>query len=438
MQRVNRIRVSFVLALVVATAAAGARAQAPLSADEMQLVEIVAANNDDALALLEQVVDINSGTMNFEGVRAVADIFAAELDALGFKTEWIDGSGFERSGHLLGERPGDGPHIILIGHLDTVFEKDSPFQRFEPRPDGTAGGPGVVDMKGGDVIALFALKALLAVGALDRMHITIVLSGDEERPGDPIDAAREALVDAAQTADYVLAFENGDNNPTTAVVARRGNSRWRLTVEAKPAHSSLIFRDDIGAGAIYEVSRILNEFYESMAGEEYLTFNPGLILGGTDVDYDSTLARGNAFGKSNVIAEHAIVTGDLRTISPDQLARAKTTMRAIVADNRPHATATLVFEDRYPPMAPSDGNLQLLELYNRVSEDLGLGPVTPVNPMQAGAADVAFTAELVGTAIDGIGLMGGNDHTEAEFANLATLPTQTQRAAVFLYRLSNR
>jgi len=402
------------------------------------LIEHVDAHNAEALAMLERVVNINSGTMNFDGVRAVGDIFAEELNSLGFKTRWVDGAAFERAGHLIAERQGSGPHILLIGHLDTVFEKDSPFQSYKPGPDSKAGGPGIADMKGGDVIMVYALKALQSIDALDRARITVVLTGDEERPGDPIEKGRAELVAAAKEAAYVVAFENGDNNPATAVVSRRGNSRWRLTVQAKPAHSSQIFREDIGAGAIYETARIVDAFYESLSGEEFLTFNPGMILGGTSVDYDSTQSRGSAFGKSNVVAEHALVTGDLRTISPEELQSAKTRMRDIVASSRSHTIAEIRFTDRYPPLAPGEGNLRMLELYDRVSRDLGFGPVTRVNPMKAGAADVAFTAGHVDMAIDGIGLVGGRDHTEEEFGDLDALPMQTKRAVVFLYRLLNQ
>lgn len=408
---------------------------AELNDEEKRLSQIIDKNNAEALALLERVVNINSGTMNFDGVRAVGKVFSAELGKLGFQTRWVDGRSFERAGHLIAERGDAGPRLLLIGHLDTVFEKDSPFQRFRPEPDDKAGGPGIADMKGGNVVALYALKALEETGALDRMSIIVIFTGDEERPGDPIDRGREQLIGAARWADFAIAFENGDNNPETAVISRRGNSRWRLTVTARPAHSSQLFREDVGSGAIYEAARVLDAFHKTLAGEEYLTFNPGLILGGTDVDYDSTQSRGSAFGKSNVIAERTVVTGDLRTISPDQLANAKKRMRDIVAASRPHATSQIVFQDRYPPLAPSDGNRRMLALYDRASRDLGFRPVTAVNPMKAGAADVAFTAGHVDMAIDGIGLMGGRDHTVDEFGDLANLSVQTKRAAVLLYRL---
>ncbi|MEO7962919.1 MAG: M20 family peptidase, partial [Gemmatimonadaceae bacterium] len=107
------------------------RATDSLSREERAMLRFVDAHNDEGLTLLERVVNINSGTLNFAGVRAVGDVFRAQLDSLGFRTRWIDGAPFKRAGHLVAEHAGRGPRFLLIGHLDTVFEPDHPFQRFE-------------------------------------------------------------------------------------------------------------------------------------------------------------------------------------------------------------------------------------------------------------------------------------------------------------------
>ncbi len=403
---------------------------------EARIVAAVDANADAAIDLLERTVNINSGTMNLEGVREVGDVLRAEFDALGFETEWIDGAAFERAGHLVARHPGsgEGPHLLLIGHLDTVFEPGSPFQTFQRNGD-RATGPGVVDMKGGDVVIVHALRALREAGVLDDLAVTVVMTGDEERSGDPLDAARAALIEAAVEADVAVAFENGDSNPATAVSSRRGSTGWRVDVTGTPAHSSQLFQPGVGYGAIYEAARILTGFHEALAEEENLTFNPGVILGGTEVAYDAFRAEGTAFGKSNVVAETALVTGDLRAISPEQLERARARMAEVAADNLPGTSAVLTFDDGYPPLAPTEGNRQLLEVFDEVSRDLGFGPVTPVDPRNAGAADVSFTAGHVDMAIDGLGPGGGNDHTVDEWIDLPTLAMQTKRAAVLLYRL---
>ena len=414
-----------------------ARAQETLSSPERGIADAVDARAGEGIALLQRIVDINSGTMNFQGVRDVGDVLRAELNALGLETAWIDGAAFGRAGHLVARREGGGPKLLLIGHLDTVFEPDSPFRRFE-RSGDRAAGPGVVDMKGGDVVIVQALKALQDAGALGELSITVVMTGDEEASGSPLALSKAALVEAAEWADIAIAFENGDSNPATAVVARRGSTGWKLEVTGTPAHSSQLFQPEVGSGAIYEASRVLHGFHERLAGEPLLTFNPGVMVAGTDVDYDDAQTRGTAFGKSNVVAERAVVTGDLRTISLEQLEAARARMAFVARQSLPGTRATLTFDEGYPPMAPTEGNHRLLAMFDEVSRALGHGSVTPVDPRNAGAADVSFTAGLVDMAIDGLGPGGGNDHTVDEWIDLPTLARQTKRAAILLHRLGNR
>jgi len=406
-----------------------------LTAEERALTAFIDADNDRALALLEKAVNINSGTMNFAGVRAVGALLRPEFDALGFKTEWVDGASFERAGHLVADHPGPGPRILLIGHLDTVFEPDSPFQKFERLSPDAAKGPGITDMKGGNVVMIQALKALNSTGALKSMNIVVVLTGDEESGGRPLAASRAALVKAAQGAEVAIGFEDGASNPKTAVIGRRGTTGWELRVKGRPAHSSQIFNAENGYGAVFETARILNSFREKLAGQPHLTFNPGVILGGTSVEYDAAASRGAGFGKSNVIAEHAVVTGDVRALSPEQFAAAKKTMQDIVAASLPQTSATIAFDDGYPPLAPTPGNERLLALYNRASLDVGTGPVVAVDPDKAGAADVSFVAGHAGMILDGVGLMGSGGHTVNETADLRTLPSMAKRMAVLLSRL---
>jgi glutamate carboxypeptidase len=425
--------VSFRVALLVAVAVM--QAAGSLTSDERSLASFIDAHNGESLALLERVVNINSGTQNFDGVREVGRVFSDELAKLGFTTRWIDGAPFKRAGHLVADHPGSGPRILLIGHLDTVFEKDSPFQRFERVDDRTARGPGIIDMKGGDVVMIGALKALHSIGVLKSMNVVVVMTGDEEDSGEPLSAAREPLVAAGKKADLAIGFEDGPADPRLAVTARRGTTGWEVRVTGTPAHSSQIFRDDIGYGAVYEMARILNAFREKMAGDAHLTFNPGVLLGGTTVEFDPVQLRGSAFGKTNVVAEHAIVSGDLRALSREQFDKARKTMTGIVGASLPHTSATIKFDEGYPPMAPTDGNAKLLGMYDQASRDLGFGSVAAVSPDRAGAADVSFVAGDVKTILDGVGLMGHDDHTAKETADLTTLPSQTKRMAVLLYRI---
>lgn len=403
---------------------------------ERTILRRVEANNAGAVRLLERVVDINSGTMNFDGVRQVGQVFRSELDALGFTTTWIDGAPWQRAGHLVADHPGPGPRVLLIGHLDTVFERASTFQGFERIDRFTARGPGVIDMKGGDVIIVSALKALHEAGVLSGLNVVVVMTGDEEAAGRPLGAARDALLAAAAGADVAIGFEDGPGDPRYAVTARRSSTRWHLTVKGTPSHSSQIFRPDVGYGAIFEAARILNAFRERLAGRPHLTFNPGAMVGGTTTDLDPVGGVGTVAGKANIVAEEARATGDLRGLTAEQVGEARAEMESIVKGSLSRTSATLTFEDGYPPMAPSDGNARLLALYSQVSVDLGAGPVTAVDPDRAGAADVSFVAARVKMALDGIGLMGRGSHTANETADLTTLPSQTRRAALLLYRLS--
>jgi len=410
-----------------------------LSSTERSLTKSVDGHREASVAFLERVVNMNSGTMNLAGVRAVGDVFRGELDGLGFRTRWVEGAAFGRAGHLVAERPATSAprlRVLLIGHLDTVFEKDSPFQRFE-RLEGTrARGPATTDMKGGNVVMLLALRALREAGVLDRMDVRVYLGGDEEDSGAPLAASREALMAAADGAEVALGFEDGDGTFDHAVIARRGVEEWRLRVTGRPAHSSLILNPEIGAGAIYELARILDALRRELAPESTdVTFNPGMIVGGTAIEHPEQ-ARGTAFGKTNVIAQTALAVGDLRTLAPEQLDRTRTRMREIVARTLPHAGAELTFEPGYPPMAVTDGNRRLLALLDEASRDLGLGPVAAVNPRQAGAADISFVATRVKMAVDGLGLKGTGGHTVEETADLALLAPQAKRVAVLLARLA--
>lgn len=409
---------------------------AQLTKTEKKVVAQVDANNAGAVELLKEVVNINSGSMNFEGVKKVGQIFKSRFDALGFETQWIDGTPFGRAGHLIARHKGKGKTILMIGHLDTVFELSSPFQSFTLLNDSTATGPGTTDMKGGDVVILYSLEALKAAGLLKDMNIIVVMTGDEELSGRPLELARHDLVEAAKAADIALGFEDGDGNPKTAVVARRSSSGWELHVTGVPSHSSQIFTDNIGAGAIYEASRILIGFYEALSAEKDLTFNPGMIIGGTEVTHEREMDGGSAYGKSNIVSKEVVVTGDIRALSPEQLKRSQEIMQGVVQKHLPKTNATLTFGEGYPPLAPVDSNYALLQAFDRVSRDLGYGPVTAVNPRDAGAADISFTAGYVDMALDGLGLGGHGGHTAKETVDLRTLPMQTKRAAILIYRLT--
>ncbi len=412
-------------------------AHAQLSDMERRIVTAVKERSPAALALLERSVRVNSGTLNPEGVREVGAIFRAELDALGFATRWIDmPPEMQRAGHLVATREGrQGKRLLLIGHLDTVFEKNSPVIPWDPRGDRVR-GQGVSDMKGGDVVMVEALRALKAVGALDGTSIAVIMTGDEERAGDPVVVARRDMVELARQSDAALAFEGSIRRPgmDMASYARRSSGGWLLKVTAKSGHSGQVFREGFGYGAVYEAARIVNEFRDKLI-EPDLTFNVGVFVGGTEARIDESTARGSAFGKGNVIAKEAVVRGDLRYLTPEQGARVKERMRAIVASNLPQTAATISFTDNYPPQAPTEAGMQLLELYSKASADAGFGPIGAVAPADRGAGDVQFVASLI-PGLDGLGAAGSGAHTDNEDLELASIERGAIRAALLIYRMT--
>lgn len=413
---------------------AAATAQTPRA--EQVILSTVTAEHERHIDLLERMVNINSGTLNLPGVRAVGDVVRAELEPLGFEVRWIDMAETGRTGHLIATHAGPGRNILLIGHLDTVFETDSPFQTFV-RDGSRATGPGIGDDKGGVVVIIAALRAMQAAGTLEQANITVVLTGDEERPGAPLSIARRDLIAAGRVADYALEFEGliVNDGQDYATVARRSSSSWTLTTHGRTGHSSGVFNDTLGYGAIYEMARILDTFRAELP-EPNLTFNVGVLAAGTPAVIDSDGFRVQASGKTNVVPEIAIARGDLRTLTPEQDARVRARMVAIVEDHLPLTSAELVFaEDGYPPMAPTDGNRALLAALNAVNRDLGLPEMIELPPAQRGAADSGFVAADVDT-LAGLGAAGSGSHAEGESLDLDSLVRQAQRAAVLIGRLS--
>ena len=408
-----------------------------LSKNEKKVVKSIEKNNAQAISFLEKVVNINSGTLNLKGVEMVGKEFATAFTEIGFESTWIPmPEEMNRAGHLFAEIKGTkGKKLLLIGHLDTVFEEDSPFQTFKLVNDSIAHAPGGNDMKGGNVIVLYALKALREYGLLDDAQIIVAFTGDEESTGSPLEKSRHDLIEAAKRSDIGLGFETSTGF-NYATVARRGSSGWKVEVEGKRAHSSGIFSEDTGAGAIFEMSRILNGFYTDVKGEDLLTFNPGTLVGGTFVEFDEMTSKGSVFGKTNVVAQKAEVRGGLRFISEEQKERARDNMRAVVANNLPHTSAKVTFKDSYPAMQPTKGNKALLAKLNQVSLDLKQGEVIAYDPGKRGAADTSFVAEYV-DCLDGLGTMGNAAHTPEETVNLKTIEALTKRTALLIYRLIN-
>lgn len=413
-------------------------AQARLAPQEQTMSATVDREAERTIGLLQRLVDQNSGTLNLAGVTRVGEMVRAELEPLGFQVHWVDMRATGRAGHLVAVHRGNGRgrRILLIGHLDTVFEPDSPFQHFA-RSGNRATGPGVGDCKGGDVVLIAALRAMQAAGTLRDADIMVVMTGDEERPGSPISAARRDLVEAGRWADVALEYENlaTENGRDFGTVARRSAASWTLTTQGRSGHSSGVCMGELGCGAIYEMARILDAFRQELA-EPNLTYNVGVIGGGTPATIDADGFRVAASGKTNITAASAIARGDLRALTPEQEARARARMQAIVARHLPRTEAELVFgTDGYPPMAPTAGNRALLARLNLVNRDLGLPDMPEYDPALRGAADSSFVAGDADT-LAGMGAAGGGAHGEGEWIALDSLARQARRSAILIARIS--
>lgn len=404
---------------------------------EQKMATTVKTETERHVALLEKLVNQNSGSLNIDGVTKVGAMVRAELEPLGFKVEWVDMKETGRAGHLIATHTGNGKgkRLLLIGHLDTVFEPESPFQKFVRHGD-RASGPGIGDDKGGIVVIIAALRAMQAAGTLKGADIKIVLTGDEERTGKPLEVARRDLVAAGKWADVALEYENlaRDNGGDMGTIARRSSASWTLTTTGKTGHSSGVFGASLGYGAAYELVRILDEFRRTLP-EQNLTFNIGTMAAGTPATLAPNNYQVSASGKTNIVAEQAVARGDLRALTPEQEAKTRSAMQAIVTKSLPGTRAKIEFEESYPPMAPTAGNRALLAKLNTVNRDMKLPQMTEMDPAKRGAADSAFVAADVDT-LAGLGVAGGGAHAEGEWIDLTSIPLQALRNAVFLTRLS--
>jgi glutamate carboxypeptidase len=437
----------FILLLCAVPAKAQpAESASPLTPLEVKMAASIDAHSSADQALLEQIVDINSGTMHFAGVEAVKDVLVPRFESLGFKVRWVPMQALtNRAGDLVAEHPCPqgagkcGKRLLLIGHMDTVFEPSSSFQKYSILPNSeskVATGPGVADMKGGLVVMLAALRAMREAGVLTNSEIRIVLSGDEERTGAPFQIARRDMIDAAKQSDVALEFEPSVrlNGQDSISIARRSSTTWHLQATGLSGHSSQIFGERLGDGAIYELARILDAFRTQLP-EEGLTYNPGLVLGGATAENNADSTGGSATGKANVIAASAFATGDIRTLNNDQTLRTEAKMQAIVAAHLPKTDAKITFDEGYPAMARTPAGEALLSQWNAVSTALGFGPVLEGGPMTRGAGDIAFVASYI-PGLVGVGILGEGYHAEGETAYLDSLPKQAKRNAVLLERLT--
>ena len=373
---------------------------------------------------LKTLVNINSHTLNPAGVYAVGEALRPRFEAMGFEASWHKNTDPDFGDHLFLSHPGQGKHILLLGHLDTVYPISSHFQRYEEKED-KAIGPGVYDMKGGLLVILYALEALHAEGKLSGKHITVALLGDEEQTSQPWEVSRQALLKTAQTADVAIGFEfaRADN---VAVIERRGTTNWTLEVKAQGGHSSRVGQAECGFGAIYHAARILNCMHEEMIKHSGMTLNPGRIAGGSMVNEQG--ADVHVAGPSNIIATHAIAHGDMRFTHMGQFDDVVKSMQHHLKNlHDEHVKATLTFSSPKPAMERKPGNEKLLNMISEISVSLDHEPVHAVDRMIAGASDMNMVSPYIPACIDSLGVLGGGAHSEHEWMDIESFPFVVER-----------
>ena len=381
-----------------------------LNEDELSIIGYIDNKKDEMVSLLKETVNINSGSDNFEGISKVGELLIPHLVEIGFSVQLIKPKGAVR--HIVAKSHSDNsPRIILLAHMDTVYSKESPFQRFQRKGD-IATGPGVVDDKGSAVVMLYALKALKAFGDLDDADISIILNGDEEIGSR---SSRKIIEREAEGRDICLAFEPARRSGAI-VKERKGGGRVKITVRGKSAHSGINPED--GISAIEEISHKIIRIQRITDYDKRLTVSVGKIEGGSKV---------------NIIPDAATAEVDIRFIDGEDGEEALRRIRKIVEYSYVQGTKS-DFDGGItrPSMRETEDTAKLVDFW------IGIGKLLKVEitaESTGGGGDANFTSALGVPTIDGLGPVGGDMHTFDEYIELSTLYERTKVAAIALAKL---
>ena len=286
---------------------------------------------------------------------------------------------------------------------------------------------------------ILALRALHAAGALEDRTIRVIFTGDEESLGDPVTEARQDMTELAARSDVALEFETAIAGPDHdfGTTARRGSSGWLLTVEGRTAHSSGIFSRGHGSRRRVRGRPDPRCVLRRAARGALPDVQPGGDRGRHRRGVRSPrMVRGSASSKTNIVAGRAVVHGGIRTISDDQLERARARMREIVARHLPRTTADIMFTDGYPGMPPTEGNRQLLRSTPPRAATWDTARSLEFDPGRRGASDLSFAAARVALgALGGLGVEGSGAHSPDETVDLESFARSAKRAALLIHRL---
>lgn len=357
------------------------------------------ADHENMLELWKELVNVDCGTANKAGVDSVAKKLEAILQGLGFKTRQVQ---FAKAGNMLIGELGDmtKPFVILTGHMDTVFKDGTAAERPFTIKEGKAYGPGCLDMKGGIVIFLSALKALLAQGYKEH-PLKVILAGDEEN-GHANSNADEVFMSESKGAFAAFNFETGFEDGGL-VVERKGV--WQFTLEAYGRSAHVGNDPENGRSAIMEICHKAIDVNALTDWETGCTFNVGIIEGGT---------------VSNAVPAYAKIKCDMRYNDYKYVAEMKKKVQAI-ADKQYVPDTKTVFTSltEFRNMQQVAGTQTLFELVRAAAVEMGLPAPTP--KAVGGGSDSAYTTAVDVPTICAMGVQGARNHTAEEYAVVSTL-----------------
>ncbi len=367
---------------------------------EQECFRYIDAHRDEMLALWRDMVNQDSGTSDKPGVDAVQAMIRCILEQEGAMVRTVE---YEQAGNLLIAEIGGGsakPPVIFLGHVDTVFKRGTSLERPFGIRDGKAYGPGVLDMKGGVVVFLYAIKALNAAGFSDR-PIKVLLAGDEEN-GHALSNAAEVFVTEAAGAFAAFNCETGFVDDAI-VVGRKGVIQFELEVRGVAAH---VGNDpENGRSAIVEIAQKLLEIEKLTDWQAGTSFNVGVIEGGT---------------VPNATPDFARIKIDVRFTTENAIAKIAEQLEEIAAKTYvPGTTTTLKRGVSFQTMRTTDGVKRLFALVKETSAGNGFGE--PYEKTVGGGSDSAYTVVAGVPTVCAMGVKGGRNHSAEEYAVVETL-----------------
>lgn len=369
----------------------------------------VDARSKATISLLEKMVSIDSGKDNPEGIKQVANIVGDKLSTIGFDVKYLDEPGI--CTHVWAHKAGTGKKkVMVIGHIDTVFEKGTAAVRPFTIKEGKAYGPGVLDMKSGVVIALSALEALNEC-KWDEKDITVLFCGDEE-PGHPYTNVPELYKKEAAGKDAVFNMETGSDEGAV-VVGRKGVFYPELEIKGKATHAG---KDpQKGASAILELAHKIVDIHALTDYESGITYNVGVIKGGT---------------VSNAVAGQASAKIDVRITTFEQSKKALDDLREVAEKTYVPGTTSIVSNDkvRFMPMEKTEAGMKLFEIVREQGIKLGIEPeIKPI--FVGGGSDSSWTVMAGAPTVCAMGARGELNHGEHEYIQLYSLDERAKLLA---------